>query len=367
MRFLNWLKTRFLNISDDASMADDRSRYKVMLFWVLVPAILFLAVLGVFAWYEGESLLAFLDLMISVLLIALFLVVRAGLFLRVVVVIFQAVFMLFFTTLFALGLARNQSYLWYYLIPVMSFFFFGKRKGLVLSLSMMVPSIVISALGEDLPFYSPYPQGLLFRFFISYLLVVIMVFIFETSRRQTKKDLEAALEKLQQDAIHDGLTGLYNRRYMDNILKLVLRQRREDQAVAFLMADLDFFKQYNDNYGHQAGDEALRKFAGLLKKQIRRNTDYAFRYGGEEFAILLSFPTLETAERFSAEIIRDTESLEIPHKGSPYGRLTVSIGAAFLRRRKDISDELLISTADEAMYEAKRSGRNRFHLRTLDG
>ena len=360
---MSWLKHGILNISDEASMADDGYRYKVMIYCVLIPGILFTTGLGIFAFSERESLLAILDISIALLLLVLFLFTRADLFLHSMAIILQAVLMLFFLTLFSLGLARNQSHLWYYVLPMMSFFFFGKRKGLILSLSIMGLSILIASLGDSLPFYSPYSPGLLVRFFMSYLVVVIMTYIFESTRQQTKNDLEAALEQLQKEAIEDGLTHLYNRRYMDSVLDLVLRQRQNEQAVAFLMADLDYFKQYNDIYGHQSGDQALQRFAELLQSHIRRKTDYAFRYGGEEFAVLLSFPTLETVESFSDGFIKAWESLNIPHEGSPLGMLSVSIGAAYFCCGRVVDEDVLIRTADEALYEAKKNGKNCYRIR----
>ena len=97
------------------------------------------------------------------------------------------------------------------------------------------------------------------------------------------------------------------------------------------MADLDYFKQYNDNYGHIEGDIVLQKFAEVLRNNLRRNTDYAFRYGGEEFTLLLNYASEETAEKITSDIIKDTEKLNIPHKGSPFGIVTVSAGITFLR------------------------------------
>ena len=347
-------------------MADDSSRYKAMAYSVLVPGIIFSGSLGLFSFHEGEVLLAFLDFLLFLILFSLLILIRGEIGLRVIVVILQALLMGYFLYFFAFGLARHQTYLWYYVIPPLSFFFFGRLKGGLLSMGMLMVSVLIVVFHKFFPFFPSYPPGALVRFFSSYLAVSIMIYIFESSRLQTKRELESALRKLQDEAIRDGLTELYNRRYMDNVLDLVLRQRQEDQVLAFLMADLDFFKQYNDTYGHQAGDRALQAFAGLLLSLKRRKTDYVFRYGGEEFAILLSFTSVETAEDFSDRIVKATESLSIPHSKSLGGTLTVSVGATFLSGRKNVDKTALIQAADDALYEAKEGGRNCFRVMAVE-
>ena len=124
------------------------------------------------------------------------------------------------------------------------------------------------------------------------------------------------------------------------------------------MLDLDYFKGYNDAYGHRAGDAVLNTFASVLNAQIRRKSDHAFRYGGEEFALLLSPTNRETALHFADQIIRDTADLNIPHDSSPFGVLTVSVGLALVEVDGMVSMQKLIDTADAALYEAKNNGRN---------
>jgi diguanylate cyclase (GGDEF)-like protein len=167
------------------------------------------------------------------------------------------------------------------------------------------------------------------------------------------------MQNLNELAIRDGLTGLYNRRYFDEVIQRVLNQvSRDGNTVAFLMADLDYFKGYNDAYGHRAGDAVLNTFASVLNALVRRKTDHAFRYGGEEFALLLSPTNRETALRFADRIINGTEDLKIPHASSPFGVLTVSVGVALVRIEKGVSMQRLIDLADQALYEAKNQGRN---------
>lgn len=197
------------------------------------------------------------------------------------------------------------------------------------------------------------------RLFFSYMVVFIFTHLFESTRRTTQQKLESAMDNLNELAIRDGLTGLYNRRYFDEVIRRVLNQvSRDGNTVAFLMADLDFFKNYNDAYGHRAGDAVLNTFASVLNAQIRRKTDHAFRYGGEEFALLLSPTNRETALRFADHIIAETADLKIPHTASPFGVLTVSMGVALVEVNEEVSMQMLIDLADEALYEAKKQGRN---------
>ncbi|HOP64132.1 MAG TPA: GGDEF domain-containing protein, partial [Spirochaetota bacterium] len=168
------------------------------------------------------------------------------------------------------------------------------------------------------------------------------------------------IAEVNELAIRDGLTGLYNRRYMDEVIQHIVYQwKRADSILGFLMVDVDFFKKYNDTYGHQAGDKLLRSFSGMLSSLLRRESDYVFRYGGEEFAILLPSTNHETTEKFAHLIIKRTQSLKISHSASPLGLVTVSIGAVSFKSSKKRDIEEIVGLADEALYEAKNSGRNK--------
>ena len=192
-----------------------------------------------------------------------------------------------------------------------------------------------------------------------------ITYIYEITRYQTKTELEKTMMKLKQETIIDCLTQLNNRRYFDNIIDLIYRQSKGNDSVALIMADLDYFKQYNDNYGHIEGDIVLQKFAEVLRNNLRRNTDYAFRYGGEEFTLLLNYASEETAEKITSDIIKDTKKLNIPHKGSPFGIVTVSAGITFLRNISSSSKQDFIRSADEVLYKAKNSGRNCYMIRSI--
>jgi diguanylate cyclase (GGDEF)-like protein len=184
-----------------------------------------------------------------------------------------------------------------------------------------------------------------------------MVYMHEkTSRRSF---LEAAL--LQEMAARDGLTGIQNRRMFDQHIQRVWQlATRTRQRVAMLLLDIDCFKDYNDRYGHQAGDECLRAVAVCLNQCARRPLDFVARYGGEEFAVILYEASREYTAAVLTRIQRSVAELNISHEASTVAsRLTVSIGAAFVLPGSDRTYEGLVQLADEALYSAKEQGRNR--------
>jgi diguanylate cyclase (GGDEF)-like protein len=174
--------------------------------------------------------------------------------------------------------------------------------------------------------------------------------------------LEAANRKLQGLAATDGLTGLSNRRHLDEHLETEWRRAaREGQELSFMMVDVDFFKKYNDAYGHLQGDECLRRVASSLKESVRRPGDIVARYGGEEFAILLPNTPASGGGHVALLAQKRVAAMQIEHKASEASQyVTVSIGVATLTPKTlGESLETLTEQADQALYQAKRLGRNR--------
>lgn len=158
----------------------------------------------------------------------------------------------------------------------------------------------------------------------------------------------------------DGLTGLSNRRHFDEYLELEWRRAiREQTQLSLLMIDVDYFKSYNDSFGHLDGDEALRKVAAAIRDACSRPSDLPARYGGEEFAIVLP-NTSQGGARLVAEKLRQAvEVLKIPHISPTAGnRLTISIGLATLVPQQSSNCRELILAADKGLYLAKNNGRN---------
>jgi diguanylate cyclase (GGDEF)-like protein len=173
---------------------------------------------------------------------------------------------------------------------------------------------------------------------------------------------------LNELAERDGLTGLYNRRIFDDFIRRVWRQsRREDVAIQIIFVDIDYFKIYNDLYGHQAGDDCLKKVASSIARCAKRPFDFCARYGGEEFVLVLYGPPEDYARNLPEQIRCDVMDLAIVHEGSKCANfVTVSVGVALARAGSNRSLAGAIQTADEALYEAKREGRNRVAFRDSD-
>jgi two-component system chemotaxis family response regulator WspR len=180
------------------------------------------------------------------------------------------------------------------------------------------------------------------------------------SLRASREELTRANEELRRLAALDGLTGIANRRRFDEAVHVEWqRGRRQRTPLALLLCDVDHFKLYNDHLGHPAGDLCLKKMAAVLTGQLKRPADLAARYGGEEFALLLPDTDLAGALRVGEACRAGLEQLALPHPGAPRGLVTMSMGVACIVPGEDDSLEDLIARADAALYEAKRTGRNR--------
>jgi diguanylate cyclase (GGDEF)-like protein len=164
---------------------------------------------------------------------------------------------------------------------------------------------------------------------------------------------------MKQLSITDDLTETYNYRYFIQSLDLELRRaKRYEYPISLMMLDIDHFKIYNDTHGHVAGDRVLKQVARVIKETVR-HTDILARYGGEEFAGILIKTNLDDGCQIAERVRKAVEEFVIDHeKTQPQGRLTVSVGISTLGS-KISSLQGLVKTADEALYEAKRTGRNR--------
>jgi len=170
--------------------------------------------------------------------------------------------------------------------------------------------------------------------------------------------LQQREQELQEQAISDPLTGLYNRRYLNEFLPRELaRSGRNATPVAVILMDLDQFKRVNDSFGHEAGDIVLNAVGNLLKGKVR-GSDIACRYGGEEFALILPETGAEPAARRAEDIRLAISALEVSHAGKPVGRIAASFGIALFPDHAQDTDDLL-RVADMALYAAKGAGRNR--------
>jgi diguanylate cyclase (GGDEF)-like protein/PAS domain S-box-containing protein len=177
--------------------------------------------------------------------------------------------------------------------------------------------------------------------------------------RDENQSLAEIRVNLEQLAIKDGLTGIYNRRFFDMQLEIQWGiARRNNEPLTLIMIDVDHFKQFNDIYGHSAGDNALKLIADSLNKSFLRSSDFVARYGGEEFVVLSVGMTQEQAALFTATLCQRVRELGIPHSASNSGYITVSIGFSVHAFVTHDHSSVLLGRADKALYAAKQRGRD---------
>lgn len=199
------------------------------------------------------------------------------------------------------------------------------------------------------------------------------------ARAKTHLHLKLAMDRLNLLAQTDGLTGLANRRFLDqNIEREWLRTRRNGQPFSLLLMDIDYFKRYNDRNGHLQGDQCLIAVAHALRACINRPADLVARYGGEEFAVLLPETDHVGACRIAEQLGDGVRHLNIPHLDSPHGKVTVSIGVASFDEESpswphtsesnEVAPDIarLLEFSDAALYEAKEAGRDCSRFRNIE-
>lgn len=238
------------------------------------------------------------------------------------------------------------------------------------TLTYRTSSVMSAALHRSLlPLFNPYnfsPEHRIYQTITTTCLYVpngrplclIQIFDASTSIKR-EKALRDYSNNLKRDSVTDGLTGLFNRRYFDDSYTQALSAaNRAKNDVSVLMIDIDFFKPYNDFYGHQAGDMVIQAVARALKTQIVRGEDTVARYGGEEFVIILQNTSKKDAEFIAQQLNEAVRILNLPHeKSSVASHITISIGIC---SGIPSGNENMLLKADEALYESKHGGRNRW-------
>lgn len=208
---------------------------------------------------------------------------------------------------------------------------------------------------NNLLFYNIIALGIFSFVIISYIIYSVI-----------KKDnhLQLLNKRYKMESITDSMTHLYNRGYFDTIFdNIPIVSNANNWKTAFIMFDIDFFKQYNDTYGHDLGDETLKKVATLLKSYFNKEYEYVFRLGGEEFGAILFDIDENILEDCLKDINREVINLKIEHSGSKVNKfVTLSIGAVIYKAGSNISANRLYKMADENLYKSKESGRNKYTM-----
>ena len=185
-------------------------------------------------------------------------------------------------------------------------------------------------------------------------------------REHIEQALQLANQELQRQSLEDGLTGIANRRCFDERLEQEWKRAiRTGDYLSVLLLDVDFFKQYNDIYGHQRGDKCLQQVAQAVADAVQRPTDVVARYGGEEFVVILPETNSDGAKQVAERIRQRVLALAIAHSAADNHILSVSIGVATASAKMLMTPQKLIRTADNLLYQAKEKGRNRVEVATV--
>jgi diguanylate cyclase (GGDEF)-like protein/PAS domain S-box-containing protein len=194
-----------------------------------------------------------------------------------------------------------------------------------------------------------------------------------TNRKNAEQQIQVLVRQLeierdlaQRNSLTDSLTGLSNRRFFDTVLQTEFsRHTRSGTQLSLIMIDVDHFKNYNDHYGHLAGDDCLRQIARTLKDMVERGTDFVARYGGEEFVVILPDTNSQGAAAVAGQIVESVCALALPHAASDTSKyVTISLGVASTADHVLTDGSHLVALADQAMYQAKNNGRNRYVVLT---
>ncbi|WP_431480952.1 sensor domain-containing diguanylate cyclase [Pseudomonas thivervalensis] len=208
-----------------------------------------------------------------------------------------------------------------------------------------------------------FKTGLVLVFLIAILVGFGLTVLSQLRHRMTmEKQIRSAHQAMRDMALTDSLTGLGNRRRLDIALADELRlARRQGSSLALIMLDVDYFKRFNDRYGHAAGDDCLRAIATAIGQTIKRPGDLAVRYGGEEFTVLLPNTDSAGAAKVAQQILEAVRALNIEHGDHPLGIVTISAGVTTSQPSgEDVTPAMLIKAADAFLYLAKNTGRNRW-------
>jgi diguanylate cyclase (GGDEF)-like protein len=199
-------------------------------------------------------------------------------------------------------------------------------------------------------------------FIIVFLVIFIIIVVYNVQKHHNM--LENLVHKYKSDSITDGLTGLYNRKYFDEILDDITVVSLEHQwSSAFVMIDIDFFKQYNDTYGHDKGDEALKTVANTFDAIFHGEYDYIFRIGGEEFGLIIFDISQERLEKRLKELQRQIALRKIEHSASKTGYLTLSMGVMIIDDKTySLSIKEIYNQADKKLYISKENGRDQYTI-----
>jgi diguanylate cyclase (GGDEF)-like protein len=253
--------------------------------------------------------------------------------------------------------AEHFTLIWTIFVPIATIFIYGTKIGIRLTIGFYIVAFILTYQGIDIWQDGAWNQASYIRYVLASILLTIMVYILELSLENAFNALEEKIEqeksyikKLTQFSITDPLTKLYNRRYLNEVfIKNFKVAEKNEYLYVFVILDLDYFKKYNDTYGHKEGDEVLVKVSKILTDNLRRDSDYAFRVGGEEFAYLILAKEEECLFTFIEKVRQEIEDTKL---------ITASFGVCIIDNYENNDFDEMYREADKFLYEAKDKGRN---------
>ena len=319
-------------------------------------AFFFVFPFGVNALYKSLYMLAFTLLSISFILIVNYFYLKFSQKKEIASFVISTLFFILFAYLIYSGGVNKTGPLWIYPFPMIVMFLLGFRQG-ILYMTLFFILIIFILFGLDI---SLYQNAFKLRIVLSLLLVTFLASVYEYLREKTFERMNILSKQLEDSSNKDYLTQVYNRRGIHKELENACTHYHTDNKnFSLIICDIDYFKKINDNYGHIAGDEVLKKVASEIKSIIRKD-DVLARWGGEEFLVLLPNASMKAAYKVGEKIRKSIENTSFKYNKHTIA-MTVSIGVAEKDNELPISD--IISQADAHMYAAKKEGRNTVYPR----
>ena len=343
---------------DTPASIDERDRIRAarVITWVSVSGTVFLFLIGLRSAWSGDIFHAQMLFVFAAILLLNELIYRESGNTQRQRRILTALVLLLFAYLTSTGGQSNTGPLWFYVFPPLAFFILGHRVALSLTGLCLLFALVVFQFPQ-LPFVTTeYNPDFQLRFLASLIFVTGFCSVLDLRRRDARQELLNLARLYEKAAKTDELTGLPNRRAMQNQLERELhRFSRSGHHFSVILLDIDHFKQVNDHYGHDAGDQILQDFASLLV-ELSRTSDLASRWGGEEFLLLLPDTSLLEALALAERLRSAVEQHEFIHDGQ---HIPVTISAGVCTTNRAGSIEELLRQADNNLYSAKSQGRNR--------
>ncbi len=363
---INKLSALFYSGIDEHTSQNDVRKYILLNILILVSSFILFMFIFINLFFQADYQIVAIDILgMSVNMYAFYELKKNHALQRASVIATMNAFLLLLGVVYV-GEAKNFVLIWVIFFPVFAIFINGCRKGLVMSLIFYVLAFYIAYEHIGIWLDGAWNMASFTRFVIANLGMLFITYFFENSFEAAHKELaknrdieQQYIIALEHASITDPLTQLYNRRHLDYLFHEQFAKAQEHQSYfGIFILDLDFFKDYNDTYGHIAGDEALKKVADVLKESMRREADSAFRLGGEEFAGLLMADSQEKIQKSVERVRESIEALKIEHEKSSYEYLTASIGVCIIHDFTKEDFDRMYKIADDALYKAKQEGRN---------